>query len=138
MKFWNIVKGNPEEKVLIMRDETLLKLSLLTSIIGIILFFIFAQAMETEEFEIESIEKLPVGKNIELFANISSFYVSNGNYFLKISDKTGNITAVMFKQTANKIDISKIKKGQKIRLIGKVSDYKGNLEIIASKIEFFY
>lgn len=119
-----------------MRDETLLKLSLITSLIGIIFLFAFAQTIEAERIEIADIDKTSIGKNIELFASIESFHTSGGNYFLKISDKTGNITAVIFKQTTNEIDISRLKKWQQIKLSGKINEYKGYLEIIAYKIEY--
>lgn len=123
-------------KGVFIRDETLLKLSFLTSIIGIILLFVFAQALETEKMNIEDIDKTFIGKNVEVFADITSFYESNGNYFLKLTDKTGNITAVLFKNDANKVDTNKLKKGVQIKLNGKISEYKGYLEIIADKIEF--
>ncbi len=119
-----------------MRDETLLKLSLIISLIGLALLFAFAQAIEAEEVEIADIGKTLIDKNIELFVNIDSFYSSSGNYFLKVSDKTGNLTAVLFKQEASKTDISKLKIGQQVKLSGKVSEYKGNLEVISNKIEF--
>lgn len=98
----------------------------------------FAQAIETEKMDIADIDKSTIGNNVEVFADIISYYASNGNYFLKISDNTGNATAVLFKNVASTNDISKLEKGQKIILTGKVSEYKGNLEIIADKIEFIY
>ncbi|MBU3958178.1 MAG: OB-fold nucleic acid binding domain-containing protein [Nanoarchaeota archaeon] len=119
-----------------MQDGTLLKLSLATSLIGIILLFAFAQTIESERVTIADVDKSFIGRNIELFANIESFYSSNGNYFLKVSDKTGNITAVLFKQTAANSDMGKLKKGQQIILSGKISEYKSSLEIIADKIEY--
>ncbi len=119
-----------------MRDETLLKLSLIVSVTGIILLFAFAQTPEIEIIEIGDIGKGMIGDNIEVFADVSSFYSSNGNYFLKINDKTGNITAILFKQEASNFDISRLKKGEQIKLSGKISYYKGNLEIIANKIDF--
>lgn len=119
-----------------MRDETLLKLSLITSLIGIVLLFAFAQTIEAERIEIADIDKTSIEKNVELFVSVESFYSSNENYFLKVSDKTGNITVVLFKHTANKNDISRLKKGQQIKLSGKISEYNGNMEIIADKIEY--
>lgn len=119
-----------------MQDETLLKLSLATSVIGITLLFIFSQSIKAERVEIAGIDKSFIGRNIELFGDIKSFHSSGGNYFLEIADKTGNITAVLFKQEASKSDTSKIEKGQQIIIYGKVRDYKGNLEITADKIEY--
>lgn len=119
-----------------MQDGTLLKLSLATSLIGLVLLFVFAQAIEAESVEIADVDKSSIGRNIELFVNVESFYSSNGNYFLKVSDKTGNITAVLFKQTATNFDMVKLKKKQQIKLSGKISEYKGNLELIADKIEY--
>lgn len=119
-----------------MKDETLLKLSLIVSVTGIILLFVFAQTIEAEKIEIADIDKSFIGNNIEVFADIITFYSSDGNYFLKIRDKTGNISAIIFKQVVNSFDTSKLKKGQQIKLSGEVSDYKGSLEIITNKIDF--
>lgn len=119
-----------------MQDGTLLKLSLATSLIGIVLLFAFAQTIESERAEIADVDKSFIGRNIELFANVDSFYSSDGNYFLKVSDKTGNITAVLFKQTATNFDMGKLKKSQQIILSGKINEYKGVLELIADKIQY--
>ncbi|MFZ3077718.1 MAG: OB-fold nucleic acid binding domain-containing protein [Candidatus Aenigmatarchaeota archaeon] len=119
-----------------MQDATLLKLSLATSLIGIILLFAFAQTIESERIEIADVDKSFIGRNVELFASVESFYNSNGNYFLKVSDKTGNITAVLFKQTATNFDMGKLKKYQQIILSGKINEYKGILELIADKIAY--
>ncbi len=119
-----------------MKDEILLKISLLISIIGIILLFVFAQGLEAEKIEIGEIGKSSIGKYIEVFAIVSSFSESNGNYFLKIGDKTGNITAVLFKNDADNINTARFKKGIQIRIIGKINEYRGNIEIITDKIEF--
>lgn len=108
----------------------------MTSIIGVILLFAFAQTLETEKIDIGDIDKSLIGNNIEVFANISSFSESKGNYFFKIDDKTGYINAVLFKNNANDIDISRIRKGTQIIITGKISEYNGNLEIIADKIDF--
>lgn len=114
----------------------MLKLSLITSIIGIVLLFAFAQTLETERIDIGDIDKSIIGNNVEVFANISSFSESKGNYFFKIVDKTGDIGAVLFKNNANDIDTVKIRKGTQIIITGKISEYNGNLEIIADKIDF--
>lgn len=121
-----------------MKDEILLKISLLISIIGIILLFVFAQGLEAEKIEIGEIGKSSIGKYIEVFAIVSSFSESNGNYFLKIGDKTGNITAVLFKNDADNINTARFKKGIQIRIIGKINEYRGNIEIITDKIEFIW
>jgi DNA/RNA endonuclease YhcR with UshA esterase domain len=105
---------------------------------GIIFLFVFAQAIETEKMDIVNIDKSTIGSNIEVFVSVVSYYASNGDYFLKVSDNTGNIMAVLFKNEAGIFDVSKLKKGQKIKITGKVSEYKGNLEIIAYKIDFIY
>lgn len=121
-----------------MKDEILLKISLLISIIGIILLFVFAQGLEAEKIEIGEIGKSSIGKYIEVFAIVSSFSESNGNYFLKIGDKTGNITAVLFKNDADNINTARFKKGIQIRIIGKINEYRGNIEIITDKIDFIW
>lgn len=120
----------------IIRDETLLKLSLISSIIGIILLFVFAQSLEAERIDIGEIDKSFIGKNVEVYATISSISESKGNYFFKLNDKTGNINAVIFKNTAASLDTARFKKGMQIVIKGKISEYEGNMEIIIDKIEF--
>lgn len=112
-----------------MQDKTLLKLSFLTSIIGIAaLYFI----MQPSEIKIGDINRNYIGKTVKVLGEISSRYESkDGHIFLKFADSSGQIDVVIFKNS--KVE-KNLEVGQKIEISGKVDEYKGQLEIIPKTI----
>lgn len=117
-----------------MRDETLLKLSLVTSIIGLILLFYLAQT-QAQVIAISSISQDDIGRTVLLKGNITSVFTSDkGTVFLKISDKTGELNAVIFKNLVSKLSAYGLQKGQQVQVEGKMNEYEGEFEIIPDKI----
>jgi len=118
----------------VMRDETLLKLSLVTGIVGIIVLFSITKMTEVQAIEIANAKEY-LGKTVLMSGNITSMSISEkGTIFLKISDKTGEINAVIFKNLVSKLSGYDLKKGMQVQIQGKINKYEGELEIIPDKI----
>ena len=110
----------------------ILKISIAIAIVGIItLFFIVQFNNET----VEKINDLKIGQISKITGMITSAFVSkNDDVFLKVADDTGEISVVAFKKS--NIDTAYyLENGDQVSVTGRVEEYKGSLEIIASKIE---
>lgn len=112
-----------------MQDKTLLKISIFTSIVGIVaLYFI----MQPAEIRIGDINRNYIGKSVKVLGEISSRYESkDGHIFLNLADSSGKIKVIIFKNS--KVEKS-LEIGQMIEVSGKVEEYKGELEIIPKTI----
>ena len=66
---------------------------------------------------------------------VTSVYVSrNDHVFLKVADNTGEITIVAFKNS-NIDEAYDLEIGEEVSVLGRVDEYKGELEIIAKEIK---
>ncbi len=114
-----------------MKESTLIKISLISSVLGIILILISNKIYEPETKKIMEI----TGKenSVQIYGNITSKFVSKqNNYFLKLKDETGTIDLVIFDNSIKNTD--KLKNSTSISIIGKPSIYKGKLEIIVTEL----
>ena len=114
-----------------MESKTLLRLSLAVSVIGVIAFIVLYPILIKEA----SIADLRIGEAQTVSGTISGFKRnSDGHVFFKISDRTGEIDVVAFKNyNIETADILKNK--DNVRVTGLVKLYKGRLEIVAREIE---
>lgn len=111
-----------------MDDKDLKKICLLCTIIGLSLLFIISTTIKPLSLKIIEINPDLINKNIEISGKAIYVKKSEGLTVLKIKDETGIIDAVIFEKR-------NINRNQEISLIGKVSRYKGKLQIIANSIE---
>lgn len=120
------------------KDETLsiitmdiLKISIITAVIGIISLYVLTQIFREE---VVKIEDLKLGQIERISGMVTSVYVSrNMHVFLKVADNTGEIAVVVFEN--NNIDEAyDIEIGDEISVLGRIDEYKGKMEIIAKEI----
>ncbi len=116
-----------------MKEEKLLKLSIGVSVIGLIGLFVLSQNISPTTLAIWQVDSQGVGKIIQVNGTITSMSTSkDGHTFMDIYDSTGSIGIVAFKSA--KIDFTGISRGMNVLVKGKISEYQGRLEIIASEI----
>jgi len=109
----------------------ILKISILVAVVGIVsLFFISAAFTE----EMTKVSELKIGQMERISGIVTSIYVSrDGHVFLKVADDTGDITVVAFKNS--NIDVAyDLELGEEVSVLGRVEEYKGEMEIIAKEI----
>lgn len=113
-------------------DKQLTRISIAITIIGIIFLVIFSFSTSYKKVEISEINYNLIGQNIQTIGKVySEPKISKNTLLFILSDENHNkIDVVMFN-----IKEIFIEKGDKILVIGKVAEYKNNLEIIANKIE---
>lgn len=119
-----------------MHDKTIFRICTITTIIGLIGIIFLTGYVNPEHLKIADIDKSKIDNQIEVDATIQSIYnTKSQTRIITISDNTGNINLVIFPTTINVI---KLKEGDKIRVVAKVTEYNGQLELIledSSKIQ---
>lgn len=120
-------------------DDKLLRIALITSLIGIIGLLIFTPSIEVKKVKIEDIDRGMIDEEVCIDCVITDIASSQSksSYFLTINDGTGQMTLIIFeKQLAeiqsNNFDIHDFK-DQKVEVTGKITEYNSDLEIILSK-----
>jgi RecJ-like exonuclease len=115
-------------------DSDLLKLSIIVAIIGLLGLFLYGAA-GTTAYSVSELDQL-IGQKARISGTASSMSTSKaGNTFFMISDGTGQINTVVFKDSG--INVSQLKNGVSVEVTGTVQEYQGKLEIIAESIEFW-
>lgn len=111
-----------------MKENTLLKIALICSLIGLIILYFISTKIEVKDYK-PSILNRNVGDDIKLKGTITKI-TDRGNVILIEVNQENKINVVLF--TNN--DELKLKSGDSIEVIGKVQEYKGKNEIVAQKI----
>ncbi|MBQ6099879.1 MAG: RNA-binding protein [Methanobrevibacter sp.] len=119
-------------------DDKLLRLALITSLIGIIGLLIFTPTIEVKKVEIKDISRAMIDEEVQIDCVITDIGQSSSksSYFLTINDGTGQMQLVIFENQAaeiqsNNLDIYDFK-DKKVEVTGKITEYKSDLEIILS------
>jgi DNA/RNA endonuclease YhcR with UshA esterase domain len=119
-------------------DDKLLRIALITSLIGIIGLLIFTPTIEVKKVEIKDISRAMIDEEVcvECVVTDISKSSSKNSYFLTINDGTGQIQLIIFENQAaeiqsNNFDINDFK-DRKVEVTGKITEYKSNLEMILS------
>ena len=119
-------------------DDKLLKIALVTSLIGIIGLIIFTPTIEVKEMDIKDINRGMIDEEVRIDGVIQDISQSNSksSYFLTINDGTGQMQLIIFETQAaelqeNHLDITDFK-NRKVEVVGKITEYKSELELILS------
>lgn len=119
-------------------DEKLLRIALVTSLIGIVGLIIFTPSIEVKKVDITDITRAMIDEKVCIDGVITDISQSSSktNYFLTVNDGESQITLIIFEkqvaeiQTRN-LDIENFK-DRKVEVTGTVTEYKSNLELILS------
>ena len=119
-------------------DEKLLRIALITSLIGIIGLIVFTPSIEVKKLDIEYITRAMIDEKVCIKGVITDISQSSSktSYFLTISDGDGQITLIVFEKQVAEIqsrnmDIDDFK-NRKVEVVGTITEYKSNLELILS------
>jgi RecJ-like exonuclease len=109
----------------------ILKISIITAVIGIVALYIISTLLTEETVDIE---ELQIGQMERISGMVTSLYVSRDDHvFMKVSDETGEITVVAF-ESSNIDQAYDLEVGERVSVLGRVDEYEGDLEIIAKEI----
>lgn len=119
-------------------DDKLLKIALVTSLIGLIGLIMFTPSIEVKEVKIKDIDRGMIDEEVSINCVVSAIKSSKSgsSYFLTISDGTGQMPLVIFESQAaqmqtNNLDIKDFK-DKKVNVVGKITEYNNEMEIVLS------
>jgi len=111
-----------------MKEKILLKIALIISIVGIVLLFYATEKMDVEEQTIDRITKDNLDETVKISGKITKITDMGTVMFFDIEQKNTMPVLVFKKEDVN------IGVGDYVQVIGKVEDYEGKREVIASQI----
>lgn len=111
-----------------MNDKKIYKISLVTTVIGLIGIVLLSGYVNPETVTINQIDKSKIDNQVELDATVISVTQTRTNtQIIKLGDETGTINLIIFSSVDLK---TKLSKNQHVRVIGKVTQYNNDLELI--------
>ncbi len=119
-------------------DDKLLKIALVTSLIGLIGLILFTPSIEVKEVKIKDVTRSMIDEEVSISCVVSDVKSSKSgsSYFLTINDGTGQMPLIIFEsqiaqmQTNNQ-DIEDFK-DKKVNVVGKITEYNNEIEIVLS------
>mgnify|MGYP001576164754 CR=1 FL=1 len=113
-----------------MQDPNLFKVSLIISVIGTFLILLISEYSEVELTKIQELNKKQLETRVRVEGTILSVRETPGLYILKIKDSSASIPIIVFKEESLELE-----RNAQIEVIGKLTEYKNEFEIIAEKIK---
>lgn len=119
-------------------DDKLLKIALITALIGIVGLIIFTPTVEVKKVDIKDITRSMIDEKVCIDGVITDIAESSSktNYFLTINDGERQITLIIFEKQAAEIQTRNLDiedfKNRKVEVVGTITEYKSNLELILS------
>ena len=107
-----------------MNNKKITYICIILSIIGIFALYFLTISSYSEPISIEN-AKERLGEAVKIQGQVTKKSVSNGHAFFTISDESDDILGVIFKNSGINNDI--FVKGDRIEVIGKISEYKGQM-----------
>ena len=120
-------------------ERGLIRISLIGILVGLVALYFVTQSLVPEKNNVSDITIGLSGSQVEVTGNITDLKKSGDNLFFSLSDGTGSIKVVLWKNTLDRlklqgIDLEKLKNGNSVVVVGTVEGYKGELEIILLKV----
>lgn len=119
-------------------DEKLLRIALITALIGLIGLIIFTPTIEVKKVKLSEITRAMIDEEVSVECVVTDISTSSGknSYFLTLSDGESQMSLVIFESQAAEIQTSNLDieefKNKKVNVIGKVTEYKSDLELVLS------
>ncbi|MFH0752827.1 MAG: OB-fold nucleic acid binding domain-containing protein [archaeon] len=107
-----------------MKDETMMKLSLIITLIGIITLFVLTEVIEVGKYNIAEVTE----GDVTVIGTIIDIIEYDKLTVFKVEDSSGEIEVVVFDTEL------KIGKGDKVEVSGEISSYKGKKQLEAESI----
>ncbi|HII65653.1 TPA: hypothetical protein HA295_02655 [Candidatus Woesearchaeota archaeon] len=109
-----------------MKEQTLLKIALVSSILGLAILFAVARSGDAGQADISSIDGTMKGNHVKILGTVQDVHNAGEVQILDISQPS-SITVFVSGQPP-------LKKGDTVEVIGRVDEYKEEREIIADRI----
>lgn len=119
-------------------DDKLLRIALITSLIGIIGLIAFSPTIEVKEVDIKNINNAMIDEEVRIDGVITDIVQSSSktSYFLTINDGDTQIRLIIFENQVAEIQSKNLDiedfKNRKVQVVGTVTQYNSELELILS------
>ena len=113
-----------------MKEKNLLKIALICSVVGILILFIVSQNISVEEKTISRITIEDMDKKVKIKGFVEDVINTEKVVIINVVQPQ-NMDVVLFKEENETIDV---KKDDLIEVVGKVEEYKGELEVIGQRV----
>ncbi len=114
----------------LMKESLLLKIALITSLVGLIILYFFSGRIEIDESSIAKIDRTDVGDFVKVKGKISKIN-DNENYIVLQIEEPKTISVIFFKDVNMNVSVNV---QDEVEILGKVSEFKGKQQIIADRI----
>jgi aspartyl/asparaginyl-tRNA synthetase len=116
---------------MVMHDKTMLRLALLTSIVGVAMLFAYSEKFVVNEQTISRLDELPEGQEVDVTGVVLRVTDLDTVLFMEIAEeKVERVTVVLFKD--RNVTVSE---GDFVRVVGSLEEYEGKPEILANRLE---
>ena len=110
-----------------MKENTLLKIALICSLIGLIILYLISTKIEVKDYK--PVLNKNIGEDVTLKGTVTKI-TDRGNVVFIDVNQQNPITVVLFTDNDN----LKLKNDDFVEVIGEVQEYNGKNEVIAQKI----
>ena len=120
-------------------DDKLLKIALVTSLIGLIGLIAFTPTIEVKEVDIKDINRGMIDEEVSIDGVITDVAQSSSktSYFLTINDGEAQIQLIIFESQVAEIQSKNLDiedfKNRKVNVVGTITEYNSELELILSR-----
>lgn len=120
-------------------DDKLLKIALVTSLIGLIGLIAFTPTIEVKEVDIKDINRGMIDEEVSIKGVITDVAQSSSktSYFLTINDGEAQIPLIIFESQVSEIQSKNLDiedfKNRRVQVVGTVTQYNSEMELILSK-----
>ncbi|GEM_PF-1974812 len=120
-----------------MKDESLYKVSLVASMVGLVLLFLFSYISDPETKEISDMGRDDIGSNVEVSGTVVDVNRHDGHLFIDLEDRESTIDVVLFRDNIQnmELDPETIEKGDDITVTGEVDMYERELQVVPHKLK---
>lgn len=112
--------------------QALLKFALISALIGTALLLFLSTKLEPRLISIEEIDAGKIDNFVKIAGNVTNIKDIENLLIIDVKDKSDTIKVVVYKSSKETIDLNI---EMQVEVIGKVTEYKGELEIEASSIK---
>lgn len=119
-------------------DDKLLKIALVTSLIGLVGLIAFTPTIEVKEVDIKDINRGMIDEEVKITGVITDVAQSSSktSYFLTINDGEAQIQLIIFESQVAEIQSKNLDiedfKNRRVQVVGTVTQYNSNMELILS------
>lgn len=113
-----------------MHENTLLKIALMSSVLGVALLFVISSGTEVDAQAIARIDELPEGQEVEVTGVVVRAHDREKVLFLTLAEqKIEDVTIVLFKN--GKVHV---KEGDIVTVTGSLDEYEGKKQIVGNRV----